>query len=119
MSEPSKPVLSISRGVIGAVGGAAGAAALVGLFAVGNRAYEWANFRASPFRPNFDVLAVSDDWLVPVIGCAIIAGCAGWAAFAPARRSRFAVTLALVFLGSVPLWAVLGSQQLTVQRGFR
>lgn len=41
--------------------------------------------------------------LVPLVGCAAFCGCAGWATFAPLGRHRFAGSLVIIVLVSLPI----------------
>lgn len=104
MVESREPRLSIARGLRGAaIGGFAAAALTVVL---------WAVF----YQRGFDLRAARDELIGPILGITAIGGCAGWAAFAPAGRHPFARSFAIVFLGSLPLWAILGSLELTPRR---
>jgi len=54
--------------------------------------------------------------LGPVVGCTVVFACAGWATFAPVGAFRFAKSLAIVFVMSLPLWFFLASMQFTPRR---
>jgi hypothetical protein len=52
----------------------------------------------------------------PMVGCAVVCACAGWATFTPAGTWRLARSLAFIFLVSLPLWFVICLMELTPPR---
>lgn len=52
----------------------------------------------------------------PVVGCAVVCACAGWATFAPAGKHSFAWSLAFIFFISLVFWAVVSGMELTPRR---
>jgi hypothetical protein len=74
---------------------------------------EWA-VRGSPdFDRRYDLHWLRDRMPMPVVGCATLCACAGWATSAPVGKYRFSSSLAILFSTSVLLWFVLGSMELT------
>jgi hypothetical protein len=116
VAEARQPSLNVLRGLAGAVAGAAAAVALVAVLSAAFLACRWAVTEASAFDRDFDIRDARERLPLPAIGCAVVAGCAGWSALAPARRSPFAWTLVVVFAGSAMLWTVVGSLELTPRR---
>jgi hypothetical protein len=52
----------------------------------------------------------------PVLGCAAVFACAGWAASSPRPTYGFAESLAIVFFGSIFLWTMLAALEVTPRR---
>ncbi len=51
-----------------------------------------------------------------MVDCGVVCACAGWATFAPAGKYSFAWSLAIIFVGSLVAWMVLGWMELTPRR---
>ena len=111
---PSK--FNLSRGVRGTVLWAGiGAVAPVVMMVVFTLC-RWCVWEASASDRQYDIAHLPDSLLWPVIGCAAVCACTGWATYAPIGSFRFAKSLAIVFAASVPLWLVVGSMGLTPRR---
>ena len=52
----------------------------------------------------------------PVVGCGVVCACAGFATFAPRGKHSFAWSLAIIFVFSLVIWAVIASMELTPRR---
>lgn len=59
---------------------------------------------------------LEENLVYPVVGCAVVCSCAGWATFAPAGKHSFTWSLAFMFFVSLVLWAVGGWMELTPRR---
>ncbi len=116
MAEARQPLLNVLRGLGGAAVAATVAVVMVATLAAGFLACRWVATGASAFDRGYDLRDARERLSLLAVGFAVVAGCAGWAALAPARRSPFAWTLAVVFAGSVVLWSVVGSLDLTPRR---
>ena len=104
MTLPAGQSLNLRRALVGVVVGATAAVVILGALTAGFLVSRWALVGADDFDRRYD-LRLAREWMVmPAIGCVVVAGSAGWAACAPARRHRFARSLALVFLGSLLPW---------------
>jgi hypothetical protein len=54
--------------------------------------------------------------IYPVVGCAVVCACAGWATFAPAGKHSFALSLALISLVTLVLLFAIPWMGLTPRR---
>jgi hypothetical protein len=99
-------LLSIRRGLCGAIIAAVAAAALVMVLSLGF----WAAGQNHPMSEMGSILREEAEQMIgPIIGCAAVCACAGWATYAPVGQYRFAWSLATVFVASVCLWLVAGA----------
>jgi hypothetical protein len=117
MNESHRSSLAFSRGLLAAIlCGLGGAVASVAV-ALGFTVCRWLVSGTTEYdRLRIDLRSLESDMVIPIIGCAIVFACAGWATFAPAGTYRFARSLVVVFLVSVALWYVIGSMELTPRR---
>ena len=108
--------LNFVRGILSAAAwGLVGAIAAVALVSLGTLAY-WHLNDTRQFDRQYDINWWRTRALPPIIGVTTLLACAGWAAYAPRGKHRFATTLAILFFLSIPLWFVLGSMELTPRR---
>jgi hypothetical protein len=108
--------LNIKRGLIATcLSALAGAAGCV-VVAAGIYVYRWVTSGPTGTDVQGDFQYLKTYLHYPVVGCAVVFAFAGWATFAPIRPHRFARTLLLVFLISVPCWIVLSALQITPPR---
>jgi hypothetical protein len=112
MKELHRPSLSLARGVCAAILCALGGVFSAVALALGITACRWLITGARELIRRMDLQYLQEDMVLPFIGCAIISGCAGFAAFAPEGRHRLAWPFAVVFLVSVPLWFFVGLLEL-------
>src|SRR5262245_34939147 len=83
---------------------------------LGFTACRWLISGATEMERQYDLQSLKNELNFPVVGCTVVCACAAWATFAPAATSRFARSLVVVFLFSVPLWYILMSMELTPRR---
>lgn len=110
--------LSISRGLRGA-----GLCALVGaaapvVLALAFMACGWIAGGADEQDRMDDLRLLQNTMILPVIGSAVVFACAGWSVYAPAGRHRFAWSLLIITIVSVPLWFIGGSMT-SRSRGYK
>jgi hypothetical protein len=94
---------------LGTVVGSVVAVALAVALWLGFRLCKWFGTGETAFDPEDDLRLLREEWIFPVLGCAIFGACAGWVTFAPARRFSFALSLVIIFLVSIPLIVVVRS----------
>lgn len=105
--------LNLWRGLwaagLGALGGALAPKALALVLALYERVC-WGSeeTRLTWFRNDLEKLVA-----YPVIGCAMVCACAGWATFAPGGKHSFVRSLSVIFLSSTVLWTVVAWMRLT------
>lgn len=108
--------LNLFGGVCGAVlcglGGAVGSISL----ALGLTIGRWLVEGTTPYMRELDLQSIEREMLNPVIGCTLVCAGAGFSIFAPHGTHRFTRSLVEVCLGSVMLWLVLWSLELTPRR---
>jgi hypothetical protein len=100
--------MNIRRGLSAAGLGAIAGALLPAALALGYVVYRWSNPGFVPSnRLHYFLGDLVRYWSVPVCGGAAFLGCAAWATFAPPGSWRFASSLLIIFLISVPSWFLL------------
>lgn len=112
----SQSSLNLKRGLVAtficSLVGAVGSVALALAFTVSR----WLVSGTTEINREYDLRDLQSEMLGPVIGCAVVLGCAGWATYAPAGSFRFVPSLVFIFSVSVALWSILLSMQLTPRR---
>jgi hypothetical protein len=104
------------RGARAAVGFALFGAIAPIVFMVVFTLVHWGIGNASRIDWRGDIRQLEGGLLGPVIGCALVFACAGWATFAPRGSYRFARSLVLILVISLPLGWFLGSLEITPRR---
>lgn len=95
----------------GAIGGAAPI-----LFVVTYTMGRWVIEGTSDFDRAYDLYRLPQVLVFPVIGTAFVFAAAGWATYAPKGSYRFARTLLLIAVISVPSWFALAGMGMAVPR---
>jgi hypothetical protein len=54
--------------------------------------------------------------LWPVVGCAVVLGCSGWAAYAPQKPRSIALALVLIFTSSAVVWTSINAMEVLPRR---
>jgi hypothetical protein len=98
------PVRGLFAAVVGASVGAV--APIVVLF--GLAALRWWVRGAPEFDRRYDFAWIRDALPGPVVGCATVFACAGWATYAPRGGFRLVRTLAIVTAISLAIWCLPG-----------
>jgi hypothetical protein len=98
--------------LLGALLGAVGAISL----AFGYTVWKWWVSGANELELNYDLWYFKKDLVFPVIGCAAVFACTGWATSAPAGNYSVVPTLVVIVLSSILGWYVLGGMDLTPRR---
>jgi hypothetical protein len=102
--KPQQLPLNILRGLCGtflaAFGGAIAAAGVAFAF----RLCRGLPAGATRWTPGFDLGWLEKDMVQPIVGCAAVFACAGWATFAPSGAHGLVRSILAIFLLSLPLW---------------
>ncbi len=69
----------------------------------------WLASGAEEYERLDDLWRMSRAMILPLIGSATFCGCAAWVTFAPFGNHRFATSLAILFLASLPVWVAVKS----------
>ena len=108
--------LNLPRGLLATIlCGLLGPLAAMSL-ALGFIVCKWLVAGAAENDLQYDLKYLPETMIYPLVGCAAVFACAGWATFAPAVAGRFTKSLAIIFSVSVSLWFIIGVLELTPRR---
>jgi hypothetical protein len=108
--------LNLGRGVIGATVSAVAAVGGVALLWFLFLACKWVVTGATRLDREYDLRDAYERLPYPALGCAVLAACAGWEAYAPRASRPFAWTFAIVTMSSLSIWFVAKMFELTPRR---
>ncbi|MDG3007977.1 hypothetical protein [Paludisphaera mucosa] len=108
MADSPRTSWHVARGLAAAAAGAAvGAIAPVALM-VGFTACRWMAEGAPEFDRRLDIQKLRSSLVYPMVGCALVLACAGWATLGPPGLHRFPGTFAILAASAVFGWTILG-----------
>src|SRR5262245_23863485 len=98
--------LRVWRGLCGLVLGALGGPVAAVAVALGYTLCCWILSGTNEIDREHDLQELQENMVWPVMGCAVVCACAGWATLAPPGKWSFARSLAFIFFVSVALWCM-------------